>query len=137
MLQSQEFTYKNILAKARVRQRDIINRTIDQLINHGYLVRKRPIIFFDNKSSYLSIFSYIDPGIVTYLNGANKLTEIAMGHQIEGYIHSRLSNLGNINTELITNFVKEQRCGYGIVIYGGVPYKDSKKKLLFGPYWLF
>jgi predicted AAA+ superfamily ATPase len=91
-LHAKEFTYKNILEKTRIRKRDVINATIDQLMNHGYLVKKSLLSFEPGKSSYLCSFSYVDPGIVTYLQGetANSST---LGHRIEGYVHARLNYL--------------------------------------------
>jgi predicted AAA+ superfamily ATPase len=89
-LHSKEFTYKNIMERTRVRKRDIINENIDNLLNHGYLVKKKPLLFESTKTSYLSVFSYIDPGIVTYING--ELPE-NIGPQVEGYIHARLAYL--------------------------------------------
>jgi predicted AAA+ superfamily ATPase len=92
LLHSREFTYKNILEKTRLRQRDQINDSIDKLINHGYLVKRKLYYFEQQKSSYLTIFSYVDPGIVTYLSGEYSY-EASKGFQTEGYIHSRLAYL--------------------------------------------
>jgi predicted AAA+ superfamily ATPase len=90
LLQSQEFTYKHILEKTRQRQRDVINKCIDQLINNGYLTKRKLFNFEESKSSYLSIFSYTDPGIVSYLSGVYSYAK-TKGFQTEGYIHSRLN----------------------------------------------
>lgn len=90
-LHSQEFAYKNILNKTRLRRRDTINVVIDELINHGYLYKKSPILFYAGKSSYLSTFSYTDPGIVSYLTGDYSVTGEKFGFRVEGYIHARLS----------------------------------------------
>jgi predicted AAA+ superfamily ATPase len=89
LLQSQEFTYKNILERTRLRRRDSINKIINDLMNHGYLVRKKPMLLKNKRESYLQIFSYIDPGIVYYLTGLNGVENL--GFQLEGYIHARLS----------------------------------------------
>jgi predicted AAA+ superfamily ATPase len=89
-LHSMEFAYKNIMDRTRIRKRDIINKNIDNLLNHGYLVKKKPILFDSAKTSYLSVFSYIDPGIVTYLNGELPKNT---GSQVEGYVHARLAYL--------------------------------------------
>lgn len=89
-LHSQEFTYKNIMNKTRLRRRDLVNEVIDELMNHGYLFKKNPILFYEGKSSYLSIFSYVDPGIVSYLTGEYS-SNIHSGFRTEGYIHARLS----------------------------------------------
>lgn len=183
-IHSQEFTYKNIMDKTRMRQRRDINSVIDQLRNHGYLFKKSPYLLFPEKSSYLSTFSYTDPGIVNYLNYNG---EVPKGFLIEGHIHSRLemmrlnsvykselfyfkpheldtnknirfksgeidfifvcgnriipievkmnSNIHNIDTTLITNFVREQHSPFGIILYGGTPYADYSKKILYYPYW--
>lgn len=186
-LNSQEFTYKNILAKTRIRQRAVINKLIDDLINHGYLVKKQPLLFFKERSSYLSVFSFIDPGIVSYLTAEYDF-EFEKGFRIEAYVHARLSYLtinspykatihyfkphnldsnenirfqpgeidfifshgrrlipievkttnkiSEINTSLISRFSKEQKSPFSIVLYGGVPYVDKKKNILFWPWWL-
>lgn len=89
-LHSQEFTYKNIMQKTRVRRRDQINLIINELMNHGYLVRKKPVMLSENKDSYLSVYSYVDPGMVTYLTGTANLTEAQEGFRVEGYVQARL-----------------------------------------------
>jgi predicted AAA+ superfamily ATPase len=91
-LNAQEFTFKNILAKTRIRQRTVINKFIDDLINHGYLVKKQPLLFIKERSSYLSVFSFIDPGIVSYIT-AEYDYEFSKGFRIEAYVHARLSYL--------------------------------------------
>lgn len=187
-LHSQEFTYSNIFARTRTNRRDTVNKIINELLNHDYIVRKRPLLLKEYKSSYLSIFSYIDPGIVTYLTAEISENE-NKGFRIEGYIHARLDhfiknaslkcelgyykphtidknnkvkytageidfifvkgkkilpievkatdNLGLINTTHIMTFLKENKnAAFGIILYGGVPYIDKKKRILYWPYWL-
>jgi predicted AAA+ superfamily ATPase len=85
-MNSREFTYKNILERTRTRLRKPINDIIDGMLNHGYLCSKKPLLLFPGKSSYLSVFSYIDPGIVSYLTGVQDRD----GFRIEGYVHARL-----------------------------------------------
>lgn len=89
-LNSKEFTYKHILTKTRLKRRDDINKVIDELINHGYLFKKKLSFLPEDKSSYLSTYSYIDPGIVTYLTGNSDLID-AIGSQVESYVHARLA----------------------------------------------
>jgi predicted AAA+ superfamily ATPase len=187
-LQSREFTYKNILEKTRIRSRDTVNSTIDELINRGYLVKKKPILLKEGKSSYLSIYSYIDPGVTTYLVGEEP-DEAQIGFCLEGYVHARLDNylnnspykteigyykdhvidangktkflnsgeidfvlirgkkilpievkfnsdFGLVNTQFLEKFISTHKLRFGLVIYGGIPYFDKNKKILFWPYWL-
>lgn len=54
------------------------------------MLLKTPLLLQNNKSSYLNVFSYIDPGIVSYLNSFNT-RDSELGYNIEGYIHARLS----------------------------------------------
>lgn len=89
-LHSKEFAYKNIFEKTRTKKRNAINDVIDQLINHGYLIKKKPFLNDDQRTSYLSIFSYTDPGIVSYLTGDYDWERVA-GSRVEGYIHERLA----------------------------------------------
>ncbi len=103
-LHSQEFTYQNIFNKTRLRRRENINSVIDDLINHGYLVRKKPTLLKNNKSSYLSVFSYVDPGIISYLLGTTDLENL-FGSRVEGYVHTRLSSI-------IQNSVIKTNLGY-------------------------
>lgn len=88
-LHSKEFRYQAIFNKTGIRKRDIINHTIDQLINHGYLLKKKPLLFDDTKRSYLTTYSYTDPGIVSYLNADLQAT----GQKIEGLVHQRLNTV--------------------------------------------
>lgn len=186
-LQSQEFTYKNILEKTRTRSRDFVNATIDELINHGYLVKKKPVLLTEGRTSYLSVYSYIDPGVATYLDGEPP-GESQIGFWLEGYVHARLdyylknspykselgyykehtvdvnnktkflageidfivlrgrkilpievkfsNDIGTINTQVLENFISDNKLSFGVVIYGGVPLFDKKKKVLYWPYWL-
>lgn len=188
-LNSQEFTYQGLFQKTGVRRRDIINNTIDQLINHGYLLKKKPYIDNGDRRSYLSIFSFVDPGIVTYLTG-NVDSEIDSGRKMEGIVHTRIDsimknyiqvksslyyfkpytidtndkikfksgeidfvfrcganvcpievkladNLNAIKVPLLNDFVSSEKLTYGIVVYGGSPYRSKEdKKLIFWPYWL-
>jgi len=90
LLHSMEFTYKNVFDLARIRKRDVVNDIIDNLINHAYLVKKRPLLFYPGKTSYLSVFSFIDPGIVTYLSGVSEINS-NIGQRVEGYVHAKLT----------------------------------------------
>lgn len=91
-LHSKEFAYQGIFQKTGIKRRDLINTTIDQLINQGYLIKKKPYLEGENRRSYLSIFSYVDPGIVTYLTGVTHVNEIK-GQRIEGIVHTRLNSI--------------------------------------------
>ncbi len=196
-LNSKEFTYKYVLTKTRLKKRDEINIVIDGLINHGYLVKKKLSFLPEDKSSYLSVFSYIDPGIVTYLTGNREIgnreignSEVgdAIGSQVESYVHARLiylslnspfksevsyykpftqaedgdlkylpgeidfifkqgkrvvpikvkssKSVSSIKVPLLEKFIKEKKCSFGIVLYGGVPLLDKKAKVLYWPYWM-
>lgn len=89
-LHSREFTYQRLFRKTGLKRRDKINLSIDELINHGYLVAKRPLILDPHRRSYLVVYAYADPGIVTYLkSGMNP--EAEAGSRVEGYVHARLS----------------------------------------------
>ena len=91
-LHSKEFAYQGIFQKTGIRRRDLINKVIDQLMNQGYLIKKKPYLEDAKKRSYLSIFSYVDPGIVTYLTGITPISEVK-GQRIEGIIHTRLNSI--------------------------------------------
>lgn len=91
-LHSKEFAYQGIFQKTGIRRRDLINKVIDQLINQGYLIKKKPYLEDDKKRSYLSVFSYVDPGIVTYLTGITDVSKIK-GSRIEGIVHAYLNSI--------------------------------------------
>ncbi len=93
---SQEFSLKSVFAKTGMRSRDQVNAVITQLQNHGYLLRKKPVFIHEEKRSYLCIYSYCDPGIVSYVSGDLEIKDNS-GYRIEGLVHSRLvSILGRI-----------------------------------------
>lgn len=98
-LDSQEFTYQGLFQKTGVRRRDLINNTIDQLINHGYLLKKKPYLDNGERRSYLSVFSFVDPGIVTYLTG-NAEPTIDAGWRMEGAVHARLDGVMKNHVQL-------------------------------------
>lgn len=88
-LHSQEFSYQGIFQRTGLRSREDINEHIDQLMNHGYLSKKKPLIVGQKRTSYLSNYSWADPGIVTYLMGGPP-SSAQIGFRIEGYVFSRL-----------------------------------------------
>jgi len=126
-LHSKEFTYKNILQQTRTRKRDDINSVIDNLINHSYLVRKKPVLLVPGKTSYLSIFSYIDPGIISYLTGNLDIKE-NKGARVEGYVHTRLNYM-------IENSQVKSSLGYykphSLDINGNVKYSPGEIDFIF------
>lgn len=117
---SREFGYQGLFQKTGIRRRDIINRTIDRLLNYGYLVKKKPLLLGSDKRSYLSVYSYTDPGMVTYLTGSLDLGD-QLGARIEGAVHGRLD-------QSLRHFPLKSAYGY---------YKpftiDANDKVKFGP----
>lgn len=186
-LHAKEFTYQGIFQKSGLRRREVINTTIDQLINHGYLTKKKPIFITEHRNSYFNNYSWIDPGIVSYLTGEYNNLDAGLGHRIEGMVAARLkyyqcihplkseigyfkpytvdkndkvkflpgeidfifkcgkrivpievkstSEISNIKTDMLENFIINNRLPFGFIIYGGVPYWNKQKKILFWPYW--
>lgn len=93
-LDSREFAYQGVFQRTGLRRRDQINKVIDALINQGYLLRKKPLLIGEERRSYLNNFSYIDPGIVTYLTGEELLeADTERGFRVEGYLHNRLRQI--------------------------------------------
>jgi len=90
---SKEFTYQGIMQRTGVRKRDDINSEIKALLDHGYLFAKRPTFMGQDRRSYLCIYSFSDPGIVTYLSGNDTLSVEEEGFRLEGMIHTRLEFL--------------------------------------------
>lgn len=188
-LHSQEFTYQGIFQSTGLKKRDAVNHVIQDLEGHGYLVAKKPIFPGENRRSYLTVYSYTDPGIISYLQPGS-LSDEQVGRRIEGHIHARLEHLlarepfksklgyykphipldeskeqirflpgeidfivevgqrivpievkatkqiGQIDTKLLEAFVQKHRLSYGIVLYGGVPIADPRRKLIYWPWWL-
>ncbi len=93
-LDSREFAYQGVFQRTGLRRRDQINQVIDALINQGYLLKKKPLLIGQERRSYLNNFSYIDPGIVTYLTGEELLeSDAERGFRVEGYLHNRLTQI--------------------------------------------
>ena len=93
-LDSREFAYQGVFQRTGLRRRDRINKVIDALVNHGYLLKKKPLLIGEERRSYLNNFSYIDPGIVTYLTGEELLEgDAERGFRVEGYLHNRLKQI--------------------------------------------
>ena len=55
-LHAKEFTYNGIFQKTGLRRRDAINHKIDLLLNHGYVLKKKPKILSEDRSSYISSY---------------------------------------------------------------------------------
>ncbi|MCI5064103.1 AAA family ATPase [bacterium] len=89
---SREFTYKTVQKQTGIGKRDTINEVINQLIGHGYLLKKKPLLFEKDRRTYLNVFSYIDPGMVSYLMGDTDVTH-NKGQRVEGVVHTQLSHL--------------------------------------------
>jgi predicted AAA+ superfamily ATPase len=186
-IHSREFTYTSIFQRTGERRRDKVNHVVSGLIDHGYLVEKRPVFPDEARRSYLCVYSYTDPGFVAYLTGETRL-ETEMGSRIEGVVHTRLSLLlsaiplrselgyykpyqvdpsgatrflpgevdfvvsvgkrvvpievkatrdpAQIKLEQLTAFVERYGSPFGIVVYGGVPFADARRRLVFWPWWL-
>lgn len=91
-LHSREFAYRGIMQSTGVRKRDIINQVIEELIQHGYLYKKKPVILEKDRRSYLSIYTYCDLGIVSYLSSNLALEEV-VGTRVEGIVHTRIADI--------------------------------------------
>ena len=91
-IHSRELTYKGMQKRVRVVKRDTINYIINGLVGHGYLHKKTPLIFERDRRSYLNIFAYADPGIVSYLTGKMEVTD-SKGQRVEGIVHSQLNQI--------------------------------------------
>ncbi|MGK5089632.1 hypothetical protein WDW86_18930 [Bdellovibrionota bacterium FG-2] len=87
---SQEFSLKGVFSKTGLRSRDQVNSVITQLMNHGYLLRKKPLFIEEDKRSYLCTYSYCDPGIVSYISGDLEARD-SIGYRVEGLVHTRLA----------------------------------------------
>ncbi len=44
--------------------------------------------------------------------------------------------VSEINTQLIEEYLATQNTPFGIILYGGAPFIDEQKKLVYYPYWL-
>jgi predicted AAA+ superfamily ATPase len=91
--QSREFSYQSVMQRTGVRRRDDINSEIEELQGHGYLHAKRPTLMGEDRRSYLCVYAYADPGIVSYLSGTEEPLSDDLGHRLEGMVHARLEFL--------------------------------------------
>jgi predicted AAA+ superfamily ATPase len=89
---SREFGYQGIFQRTGLRKRDDINKVIETLLNQGYLLRKKPLVLEQDRRTYLTIYAYTDPGIVTYLSGETNI-EKSKGSQVEGIVHNRIHHI--------------------------------------------
>lgn len=90
---SREFAYQGIMQRTGVRRRDDINSEIEDLLGHGYLHAKRPTLMGEDRRSYLCVYAYADPGVVSYLTGIDEPSSDDLGHRLEGMVHARLEFL--------------------------------------------
>jgi predicted AAA+ superfamily ATPase len=88
---SQEFTYKGVQQNLRSSKRNVVDRVIDHLMNHGYIFKKTPFLgdFAATHSTYFSSYSWVDPGLVSYFS-TMKPNEQEIGFRLEAYVHTRL-----------------------------------------------
>lgn len=90
---AQEFTYQGIMQRSRVTQRRPIVDAINHLMAHGYLYSKQPWFPEIDRRSYISVYNYCDPGIVSYLQGSMIVKPSDAGHRIEAICHARLHHM--------------------------------------------
>lgn len=90
---SREFAYQGVFQRTGIRSRSVVNSIIEELTGHGYLIEKRPIFPGLDRRSYLVSYSYVDPGILSYLTGDVTPTLEQIGSRLEGTMHVRLQNL--------------------------------------------
>lgn len=95
-LHSKEFSFHGFFQTTGLRRRDIVNQELIALNNHGYIVSKKPFFPNDTRRSYLTTYSYIDPGIVNYLMSSADI-ENRKGYLVEGYVHARLTYLAQFH----------------------------------------
>ena len=60
---------------------------------------------------------------------------VKIGREITPIEVKLTSKIGEIDTELLEIFVKENKLPFGIVLYGGSTVVDVNKKLIYFPYW--
>lgn len=89
---SKEFGYQGIFQRTGLRKRDDINKVIETLLNQGYLLKKKPLVLEQNRRTYLTVYAYSDPGIVSYLTGETEI-ERTRGSRVEGVVHNRLHHI--------------------------------------------
>lgn len=190
MQNSQEFAYQGLHQTLRSSRRDIVDQVIDHLLNHGYLVKKRPYLFEyeHTKKTYHSVYSWIDPGIVSYYSASLNPEPHEQGYRIEGYVHAHLeqyretyplstalyyfkpfnykavndslffqpgeidflivtgkrmipievkktAKIQEIDTQQIEKLISQKKLPYGIILYGGAPFVDKSRRLVFFPFW--
>jgi predicted AAA+ superfamily ATPase len=90
---SREFAYQGIMQRTGIHRRDDINAEIRELLGHAYLHSKRPTLMGEDRRSYLCVYSYADPGVVSYLSGDDQPSDGEMGFRMEGVIRARLEFL--------------------------------------------
>lgn len=126
-MNSREFTYETIFQKTRTNKRYKVNAIIDELINHGYILKKSPRLFHPSKISYLFVLSWIDPGFIHYFTGTDPW-EGDRGFTIESIVQTALSRIAAfIPTKAEISYFKP----YTIDINGKVKYQQGEIDFLF------
>lgn len=126
-MNSREFTYETIFQKTRTNKRYKVNVIIDELVNHGYILKKSPRLFHPSKISYLFILAWIDPGFVHYFTGADPW-ELDRGFTIESIVHTALSRVAAfIPTKVEISYYKP----YTVDANNKVKYQQGEIDFLF------
>lgn len=126
-MNSREFTYETIFQRTRTSKRHKVNAIIDELINHGYLLKKSPRLFHPSKISYLFVLSWTDPGFVHYFTGADPW-EHDRGFTIESIVHTALARIAAfIPTKVEVGYYKP----YTIDANDKVKYRQGEIDFLF------
>lgn len=101
-LNNREFTYQTIFNKTRITRREKINAGIEYLESQGYVATKRRLIFEDARSSYHVIYSFLDPGLASYLHRKDLSSVPDDGYDLESVVFSQLLNLNNTSAFNLT-----------------------------------
>ena len=94
---SREFSFQGTMQRSRLTRRQPIVDALNSLLRHGYVLAKEPLFFDIDHRSYLLVYSYCDPGIVTYLSGSIEIEAVDRGPRIEGICHARLCQILSIH----------------------------------------
>lgn len=92
MNNSQEFTYQGLHQVIRSTKRREVDDIVDHLLNFGYILKKRPFLgeFELTKKTYFAVYSWIDPGFVSYFTGDLDANDQNDGFRLEASIHAKL-----------------------------------------------
>ncbi len=103
---------------------------------HSQLIRHLESIPLKTQIYYYKPFSIKPSNKAIYFKQGEIDFVIKIGSRIVPIEVKLTRETGDIDTKTLENFISSNKLPFGIVIYGGAPFMDKSRNIVFLPYWM-